>query len=587
MTLMKLMIPTTDITPTIYDTTMLYCMGLQHGCKLINLIGAQNTSKSASGVRIAITELLIDPKYTAFYVANPFDNAADSTVWGEIEEVWESICNAHGVGDSESNENNPWFFPKAKMYSNRRLEVIRDEPRAARIELRNVKHVGKYKGTKARKDKNNRARGVLGMLIDECNEIDNFAFLTMLTNLTSQDNFVAITSQNFKDPEDMGGRMAEPVPRHGGASNYAELDIDEDIFWHSAINGVTLRFDGLRSANMLAGRTIYPYLFKQKNLDLLKENYGEQSPEWYSQCRSFPLQDSEMNTVLTRAKLSASRHDDPLFTILRVKATVGFCDPSFGGRDRAVHALARVVEAITVDAQGGQHTEELLVFDKQMTYLTLQRDAFYNDEWIARLLALRLDTSGFERGSRVSYEDQVAIQCAEINQNEGVASNYFGYDFSMRPDIVSSVNRVIGFEAKAFDYNQPPEGHELRGIKQDTKERCYRRVDELAFLTADVFVSRQLRGGANITPAITQLIRTRYETKNNKFVIERKPNYKARWQNVSPDERDCLMGVVAMAIEHAGFRGNRIGAYKENGGSGNKRLIAQGKQFRRKRAKKL
>lgn len=561
LTLTRILDPSTDITPNLADATMFMCLGLSMGKKIMNLIGSQNAAKSASSVRIAFTCLYIDPEYTVFYVANPFDNASDSTIWGEIEDMWDSMCNHH-----PHPTGNPSFFPKAVRYANKRIEVIKDIPKSARIEVRNVKHVGKYKGTKSRKDSNNKSRGVLGMLIDEVNEIDNWSFLTLLTNLTSQDNFLAITSQNFTDTENMGGVLTHPIDTYGGASTFDDLDVEDDIFWHSKVASITLRFDGLKQTNILAGRTIYPYLFKQSNLDLLRDNYGDRSPEWYSQCRSFPIRGEDANSVLSQAKISGSRYTDTFFSILRVNGVVSFCDPSFGGKDKAIWGFASFVTGVIKDGEGKQETVEMLVFSDHMKSLKLQKGAVYDALWFSRLSAIGVDTAQFQRGSQVSYEDQIAIQCAEYNKEAGVPEENFGYDFSMRPDIVSSVNRIIGFKSFAYNYNQKPDGYFLQGVKKKTDECCHNVVDELAFLASDLFISRQVRGGAFIEPAVIQLSRTRYEDKNGKYKVERKIDFKSRWQNTSPDHRDVLMGIVGMAHKR-GFRAANISRRDKDGTS--------------------
>jgi hypothetical protein len=79
------------------------------------------------------------------------------------------------------------------------------------------------------------------------------------------------------------------------------------------------------------------------------------------------------------------------------------------------------------------------------------------------------------------------------------------------------------------------------------------RTDELAFLTADVFANQRIRTGGLIPAAILQTSRTRYEIRNEKRMIEKKKDYKSRWNNESPDDRDCLFGVVGMCYMR-GFR---------------------------------
>lgn len=582
LTLIRLLDPSTDIHPSLADSVMIFCMSQTFGKKIMNLIGCQNASKSASSVRIGFACLYIDPEYSAVYVANPFDNAADSTIWGEIEHVWDSMCHHHPC---PTNDRAPAFFPDAKVYANSSIEVIPNIPKAARIELRNVKHVGKYKGTKAKMDRDNNIRGILLMLIDEVNEIDNDSFLGMLNNLVSQDNFFVVTSQNFKDVEDMGGRLTEPSGKFGGPSTFDELDVEQDIIWHSAVSSITLRFDGLKAPNILAQRVIYKYLFKQANLDLLKDNYGEASPEWFSQCRSFPIRGGDANSVLTQAKVSQSRHTDRIFSIDRILDNLGFCDPSFGGRDKALWENGKTAIITTTDAEGSREQIQVLLFTEHTRTLKLDKDATYNEFWIDRVKSIGVSISDIVPGSQVSYEDQIAIQCAEHNRREGVVPAAFGFDFSMRPDIVSSMNRFIGFEAHAFDYAAKPTGYYLHSYKQNTEDCCFNQVDELAFLCADLFNSRQIRGGDFIEVGTLQLMRTRYETKNGKYKVERKADFKARWSNVSPDHRDTLMGIAGMAHKR-GFRKERKAHYSGTIDNRDFDLISSSNAFKRKKGKR-
>ena len=84
----------------------------------------------------------------------------------------------------------------------------------------------------------------------------------------------------------------------------------------------------------------------------------------------------------------------------------------------------------------------------------------------------------------------------------------------------------------------------------------------MAFLAADFFLTKQVRCGNYIDTAITQLSRTLYETVNKKYVAEGKKEYKARWQQVSPDHRDVLMGIAGMA-HRKGFRQSSVTAGKQ------------------------
>jgi hypothetical protein len=554
----KLMMTDVNITPSLYDCLNFFCLSVGGANKkLLNFIGSQNSGKSFGICFIIFICMYIDPERSSAFVANPFDNASDAQIWGTIEELWDIIKTTHPNTTGKGNEDASSLFPHAIKYANRSLDLVPGLPKAGSIVLKGVKHVGKFLGSKARMG--DIARGVYILAIDEINRVDNPAFLTMLSNMVSQAQFCALSSQNFMEPDDLGGRATEPVGTYGGPVSFDELDIDRHQWWHSARSSITLRFDGHLSPNILSGRTIYDRLFNQENLDLMLRDYGEASPEYFSQVRSFPASSNTTLSVLSQAKVSASRHTDPFFTITRSEGVVSFLDPAFGGRDKAVWGYAPFGEALVTDAEGNQIMQELLVFKDFFKILKLVKDATYNDYWIDRMKVAGITLQDITIGSEVSYEDQIAIQCRENNRAAGVPSDCFGYDFSMRPDIVSSVNRMIGFSANAFDYNQGPEGIDLRNINKNSIDCCANRNTELAFLAADFFLTKQVRGGTYIATSIVQLSRTIYKTVNKKYLAEGKKEYKARWQQVSPDHRDVLMGICAMAVRK-GFRQTAVSA---------------------------
>jgi len=566
--LTKLMFPSIDITPSLYDCVTFFCRGIGGGGKkILNLIGSQSSGKSFGSCVLAFVLMYIDPQRSSVFVASPFDVASDAQIWGSVEEMWDLLCEAHpnntGTGLAEASS----LFPWGRKYANRQLDLVPGLPKAGTIVLRGVKHVGKFKGAKARAGQDT-DRGVMLLVVDEINEVDNPAFLTMINNLVANDQFFAITSQNFKDPEDMGGRIAEPVGIFGGPSSYDELDLEADQWWHSAKSSVTVRFDGHRSPNILSGKTLYKQLFKMENLQRMRDDYGVQSPDYYSQVRSFPVRGDETNSVLSRAKLSASRHRDTFFTIIKSISRVAFCDPAFGGRDRAVFGWMETAQAYVTDGEGRQELQEIVIFKDFFRSLKLVKNATFpgdDDYWLIRMKNAGIDTADYTRGAEISYEDQIAIQCREHCLHNGIPFANFGYDFSMRPDIVSSINKIMGFNCLAFNYNLEPEGHVIQNIKQNSADCCKNRCTELAFLAADLFLTRQVRGGSYIETATTQLARTYYATLNRKYVAEGKREYKARWQQVSPDHRDVLMGLTGVALKR-GFRQSVVGQKSANGG---------------------
>lgn len=542
LTLMKLLMPGRDITLNLADATMFFCLCLKHRRKVFNMIGSQSSAKSTFLAMCDLTCLAIAPYQTACYVANPFDAAADSTVWGEILSVFNEI-----------QESSPWLWPNAKVYKTRSIEVIPGVPKAALIELRGVKEAGKFKGMK---DIKNISGGALLMVdIDEVNEIRSQIFIKELSNLVSQEGFITKTSQNFTTEDNMGGIFCRPKALYDGCpDSYSTLDKDRHQFWHSHLNGVTLRFNGLRSPNILAKKTIYPYLFNADNLKLQIENYGEDSPEFYSQVLSFPRTGLDDLTVLSYSRRDSSRWKDKEWTVEREEGRVSFCDPSFGGGDKPMWAFAHYGSGVSLSGDGKQRERHpLFWFSEKMITMKVDVDAKVNSDWLRRCRSVGIDISQFVEGDSFSVEEQLAVCCAELNLLHGIAPYNFGFDFSMRPEVTPTMRDIVGKECVAFDYNQAPEGFYLEHCKKESTEQVTNRVGELAFLVADLFMNRQLRGGKFIEEAVAQLCRTKYSLKGKKWAVESKREYKSRNQGYSPDERDTLMGLVGMAHKR-GFR---------------------------------
>lgn len=561
--LAKLLFPQTFITPSLHDIFAFFCYNIGgHNRKGLHLIGSQNAGKSFGSCILSFLVIYIDATHSTAFIANPKKVNSESQVWGTIKELWLELCDAHPGGKSGCK-----LFPDARLYRDKTLELEPGLAKAGKIVLQDVKDEGNFRGIKAYgKDV---SRGVVLLVVDEINMLQSHAFYEMVDNLQSQPAFQAISSQNYTDPETLGGRITEPTGLFGGKDKLDDLDIEEDQYWHSQKSSVTLRLDGHRSPNILANRNIYLKLFTLENRQTLLENGGEFSPAYYCQARSFPVRGNEASTVLSKGKISASRHTDPYFTMLNVKEALGFCDPAFGGNDAAVFGSCYFGDAEITEADGTKVVKEIIVFNDFFHPISLVKGAIVNDYWLDKLKELDISLTEFTLGAELSYEDQIAITCKEWCRKHGIKSSNMGFDFSMRADIVSSMHKVFGFAVQPFDYNGPPEGCFLQNVKKNSTDYCKNRNTELHFLAADYFLTKQVRGGSFIETGILQLSRTHYKASGNKQVSEDKPTYKIRWSGRSPDHRDVLCGLSGMALRR-GFRQNSV-----TGGKQQKSLFEQ------------
>lgn len=569
LTLIKLMFPKTFITPALHDIVAFFCLNFTHNRKGLHLIGSQNAGKSFGSCILAFVTLYIDPTHSATFVANPSLKSSDSQAWGTIKELWGELIEAHPI---KNKSDVCTLFPNGRLYRDKVLELVPGLPKAGVIKLQSVKDEGNFRGIKAfGKDV---TRGVVLLIVDEINMNKSHAFYDMIDNLQSQPAFQAASSQNYTDPESLGGRITEPTGLFGGPDKLDDLDIEEDQYWHCQKSGVCLRLDGHRSPNILANRNIYDKLFTLENRQTLKENGGEESPSYYCQARSFPVVGNADKSVLSKAKISASRHLDPFFTMKSIKESVGFCDPAFGGQDQAVIGFCKFGNASVTEADGVVVDQELIIFDDFFHNIPLVKGAVVNEFWIDRLKEADIDINNFTLGSDISFEDQVAINCKEWCKKKNVKASNFGFDFSMRADCVSSFFKVFGPAVQAFDYNAKPEGAMLQNVKKNSEDYCKNRNTELHMLAADFFLTKQVRGGGFIGTAITQLSRTHVLTLGNavdaKKLTEDKKTYKDRWSGKSPDHRDVLCSLAGMSVRR-GFRQSQI----TGGARGQKSLFSE------------
>lgn len=571
LTLTKILCPSKDITPSLADVVMLFCAGIGRGRKITNMIGSQNSGKSSLTALLVMTCMAINPTINFALIANPFKTTSESTIWGDFKEVYEEIT-----------QNHPDLWPESRLHADKRIVLVK-VPKAGYVEIRPVDDVGKLLGTKTKKirrDDGTYITPLMLMVLDEVNRVKSPAFLEGLSNITSQEGFYAHTSQNFKDPADMGGRLAEPRSFHGSPDSYDQLTHDMRV-WYSFSSSITIRFNGLLSPNLLAhcepGEEIYPYLFKIVNLEHIIETYGKQSPEYYSQVLSFPVDTMEVTSVISSSTIRRSRIEDPHYTMIKRLGKVAFGDPAFGGSDLCLWGSFLVALCKVADP-GGHYTDQtLFISESQMRRMKLNRDLLVDSAFLMRLSALsvrhRIDLAHFIEGKPVSYEDQIAVQYAEHCIANSIPYNCFGYDSSMRHEIMNSVFRIMGSEPVSFGYNEPPKGFFLRGLKKNSEDCCGDRISELAFMAADLIDNKQVRG-ESLSPALIQLSRTQFKERGGKRFVEKKKEYKDRWSGVSPDARDVFLGGVGMAARTGMVLNNPLtGKSSAAKGSGRKPLL--------------
>ena len=546
LTALKILFPKTDISPPLADVTQLVMSGFSYGRKFTNLIGSMDAGKSSSGARLAYLFMCIDAKHTFTIVANPLIDSADSTIYGDLTELYDELCEAHPI---QQNTHAPSIFPHANVEERGRISFLdQGRGKGGWMRLRSLKKGGVLVGSKGRgKDKR---MGIGVLIIDEVNRVERLDSFKDLPNVTRQPYFCGITTQNPTGTDDFGGDITEP--RKWGSWGVTNHDaVTEDmILWPSSRSGITYRLDALDSVNVRLGKVVYTYLVTPEKVEATKRDYGEHSPEYLSQVRAMFPSSSSIETVISKAKLAGSRYDDEWYSFTEIQGKGMFCDPAHSvDGDDAVLQTFQWGQGVVKNIDGTQHEMSLLEFTDPVTYLRLIDGPKWTEdsEFWTRAIELGLDPSKFSYGAPITYEEQIAIQMAYMARLRGVPARNIGYDFSMRPEMVVAVNQIIGTETEAFNYNIKPLGYHLVSTPENTADVCHDRIAELHKITADALLARQIRGGKYIKKAAQQLAATRIDTQKAKYAVEKKADFKLRHGNRSPNEKDVVLGSLGIA----------------------------------------
>ncbi len=589
--LLKMIFPATDITPVLADITQLFFTNFSYGRKYVHLLGSQDSGKSSTIARLVFLCMLIDPKHTFAPIASPFVNSSETIIWGDMLELYEEINTHHPLDDTNHVGNA--LFPHSDA-TNGRITFSKDgKGKAGWAAIRNLKKAGKLIGSK---NVGSDPRVGIGLIaFDEINRAENTAFETELSNVAGQPWFQMMTAQNPRDEMDAGGQFTEPKMWKGfGYSSFDDVREHSPIIWPTVKSGIAYRLNGLDSVNMRLRKVVYPYQFNQDKHQRLIDDYGETSPEYFSQCLAMFAGGDIDKRLLSQSRLSASKHDEEDFTMSNIKGRVLFCDPAFSGHgDKAVIGTAEFGDGVVTNTDGSQSGQPLFVVRKPMEHVKY----ISNIEWTGsaeggRFEALFEELGGdfndITVGAKISYEQQIALRMAQRAREENIPLRNIGFDFSMRYEIVAAVNLIMGHEPVQYDYNTKAVGYYLESTKENTEEKCpqgHGRTYELGYLAADIFNSKQLRGGHNIKVAIIQTKKTKILSDKPNDPFEKKSDYKKANENKSPDERDTFFGMVGMAFMR-GFRAVKTASPVGTSDSIFKKSL-KNKRLRSKRGKKL
>lgn len=353
------------------------------------------------------------------------------------------------------------------------------------------------------------------------------------------------------DPDFRMAQLANPTRRYSEFGTWCEpeggwshIDPDVDQFWETKRGGICVRLDGLKSANIKAGKTVFPFLIRQDYLDSVAKAFGEGSPRWWTFVRGWFAPEGMFGVVFPSSVLN--RAEKPI-TYQMKPTRVAALDPAFEGGDQCVLCIGEFGAA-----NNSTHALNLISSTAIKVVVTEKSDPM--DYLIAnevKRLCLKhdvrpenfiLDVTGAGRGVAAILEKEWSPEISKCN-----------------------------FGAGATD----------RRMKKTDTENCSELFDRFVselWWAGRAWMEENLVGGLNEDFKLLrdQLSARQYETvKDKKIRIETKKEMKERL-GYSPDEGDAFV----LLIELLRRKGAVAGVLPEGAlGSRDSRLVKRAVRY--------
>jgi len=349
------------------------------------------------------------------------------------------------------------------------------------------------------------------VIVDEATDTPEAAF-EACTNLSKGcKEFKLLVIGNPASKFDPHGRFS--TPKHGWGS----VDIEDDE-WVTE-RGVCLRFDGSKSPNFKAGRTLYPFLITKQQLIQAKEHEGENSPTFWKYTRGMWAPDGMVKTVLSESLID--KHDLRKQIIFRNASTkIASLDPAFMGGDRCILRFGR----LGINLAG---------------IMTLSSDEI-----------IHISPNAMSQ-EPVHY--QIANSVIEHCQKRGIRPEHFALDSSGEGGGLADIIQKTWGQIVRVEFGGKPSQKPVSEEDARPAEEVYdRKVSELWFSVRQWATKDKLGGLDNDT--LKELCGRMFNDEKRKIVVERKSDMKKRTGR-SPDLADAFVVMVELARQLGGEGG--------------------------------
>ncbi len=353
------------------------------------------------------------------------------------------------------------------------------------------------------------------------------------------------------DPDFRMAQLANPTRRYSEFGTWCEpnggwahIDPDVDQFWETKRGGICIRLDGLKSANIKHGKTVFPFLIRQDYLDSVAKAFGEGSPRWWTFVRGWFAPEGLFGVIFPSSVLNKAEKK----LVYNFQPTrIASLDPAFEGGDQCVLAIAEYGEANNSRFAMNLVTTipiKVSVTDKSepLDYLIAHEVKRICTKYEVKSENFILDVTGAGRGVAAILEKEWGADISRCNFGGGATE---------------------------------------RRLKKADTENCTELFDRFVselWWAGRAWMEEGLVGGVSedFKTLRDQLAARQYETvKDKKIRIETKKEMKERL-GYSPDEGDAFVMLVELLRRKGGVAGSSPEGYS---GSRDARLLKRAVKY--------
>lgn len=461
--------------------------------RVVSWTGPGGAGKTFASALFAMAWFLVDPDRSSVTLTSTSKTAMGGRIWAVIKDLFISAQNPD-TGDKfewhivDSRKELQW--PRGNQKNSVSCFAVEEG------EL--LKSVDKIKGRHTER---------MLLIIDEANSTPDAILRTIPNMKKGCKELVVIIIGNAVSLWDNHGRACEP------ADGWNSVSIEDSRWKTKGVPewqlpaGLCCHYDGKKSPNVLAGKTIYPHIYSYENWHEATK-WGENTIDYWSQDRGFWPPEGTVNTVFSEPLIN--RCDATGFlTFYNRKDVYGFLDPGFGG-DRCVLRIADVGDTDT-GKFGVQLRKPIYISPKVNT--EAERDYQIARMTIDACKAAGVPPENFGSDATAIGRGVYAIMAAEWSPN---------------------IHRVEWGGRASEKASSQADGRPAHEVYGD-------RVTELWFATREFTESGQLKGLCE--EDVKQACSREYDRVGRKYVLHDKLACK-RKLGYSPDEMDGVAGLI-------------------------------------------